>query len=1135
MLSTWESELRSVVQKTDAPFLGLLEDAFSPEVRDGISKAIAANPGIEGCIWLLHWYPTLFAIHLTSSVMSGMGQTGNYDLYRHICTALRLRSEPTPDEKEALWAAFRRSVTKLGLEVSSRTSGHHYMADTYLRQVGVPLAFADDLAEKMLVFARMAGLPDADDPDGIARWQSALESRLGPPFSRVAQKAVTFDTQGFYTRCFIRVYEYDGVNPGAIPLEKAMARAFEKLPSGSRLRRAALPFLMLNYGSLGVFVPAGEPGRIIEVTVDNRSQPFRVGTADEFLSIPDPLPLEVTLRDSSSQQSVRCEVWGDDKSNRLLIFTEQGRFKGRAQLGATEPLVLPPGRYTALSRFCPSDVDAEQITDEPRQYLFSVFLHPGQQQVFSNGPATLTLQGEGRLLALWKGPSRGTKDAVEFNHGALSLELEFPLEWLEADMTTFDVVLSSNTGDAPTLLPITVDASGLAELDVSGTSWHQSLPPGLSRLLAEIRRTGEARSLMRTSVLFWSGLESVSDGLKFRLKRHPANLISALCEHFSIAETLIQPGDKVSRHLSLSFQLDKRRVQTLVWNAPGVFVEVTRVNEAGARVATKRTLGSTEVVSLTSSNQIVVSSSESGELALGEWVQMTDFSRQASKPLAASFLASRITARSQTLTFKPLGTSVAVPLLRLVQPHSVHNISDKVSDGQLVIKLESPTEIEAILVKAREVLTGQNIEVELQANDSNWTNCRLGRARLMTLPGDEGGYVSSVYISLELWTAGAWTFKFDGRIANLWGHLQNQRLDQFAVGLVCDESGAQGSSATLTASLKALTDKGSLAVFRRVNAELLPCYAEASWTSIRWLSKAWRELVDKWRGHEAEGIADFIAMACARTAEDAAPSWMPQQHIGADLTGVFTLPADEYRKVHEDRHPLARALRSMAQVGKEYPKVFGSLLHAGAAMGFSNFGAVMRGATPRNFNPENYVQALRQTDASQADLTRLEDAAFIPEAGDYLGPAHYRYAHGRLEAGYERTLGGNSIRRGQAIGLCRHVRKVMPTLNGSLLKRLKGARPHIALWSQPDEESLAPDEAQRNENLANIQHFLSLLALYCRATARSPEHLPAFIATLKASEVPVEGCIAYLLQVGDAFFAYYLLLWEVVLMGEQNS
>lgn len=1135
MLSTWEQELRAVVKKSEAPFLGLLGDALSSQVRVGIVNAIAADRTVDGYIRLLYRYPALFAIHLTSTLMAGMGQTGSFDLYPHIRTALQRAVDPTSDEKEALWSAFRRAVLGLGLEVSPRTSGHHYMADTYLRQVGVPLAFADDLAEKMLGFAKTAGLPDEDDPEGIARWQSALEYKLVPPFSRVAQKAVALDTQGFYARFFIKVHESGGASTGANPLEQAMVKAFEKLPAGRRFRRASVPYLALNDGCLGVFVPAGESARTVEVTVDGQCSQRRVGVEDEFLSITDSLPRVVSVRDAGSQQTMQFEVWEDEKPNRMLLFTETGRLKGRAQLGMSDALVLPPGRYKALCRFRPPEVEAEEFSEEPRLFTFPVLIHPGQKQSFSNGPAVLMLQGEARPLAIWAGPVRGTKDSVEFNYGELALHLEFPVDWLAASDGKFEVFLSSNISDALAVVPVTTDAEGYAALSVSQAPWQESLPPGLLRILAEIRRPGEVRALLRTSVLFWNGLESVSSSLKFRLKCNPTNLLAVQCVNFSISEGLIQPKDNASRHLSLSFRLDERRVQTLAWNAPGVFVEVAGVNESGVRSRVNRALGSTEVVWLTSSKQVIVSSSESGELSVGDWAQLTDFSRQTFKVLPASFLASRITAQSNTLSFKPIGSGVAVPLLKLVQPHFVHNISDTVVEGQLVIKLESPNEIEAVLVKAHEALTGQDIEVELNANTSTWTSNRLGRTRLMTLPGPAGGFIATVYIALELGATGAWTFRFDGRIAGIWGHLQNQRNDQFATGFICDNSGAQTTSTSLVAALSELTDKQSLATFMRVQQELLPCYAESSWTSMRWLSTAWRALVGKWQGHEAEGIAVFIDMACSRPPEESAQSWMPQQHIGADLPFIFALPADDYKRVNESRHPLARSLRTMAQFQRCYPMVFEDLLHVGVAMGFSNVGAITRGAVPRDFSLERYSQTLRQTGAAPADLVRREETAFIPDAGDYLGPIHYRYAEACLDTAYENTLGGNEIRRGQAIGLCLHVRKAMPTLNITMLSRLKGSRPQVDPWPCTEADNMEPEQAQKQENLNSIQHFLSLFALYCRVGARSPESLRTFMSALNSAEQPVESCISYLLQVGDAFFAYYLLLWEVVVTSELNT
>lgn len=78
MLSAWEQELRAVVQKSDTPFLGLLGNAFPPQVLVGVNDAIAKDRTVDGYVRLLYRYPALFAVHLTSTLMAGMGQTGSF-------------------------------------------------------------------------------------------------------------------------------------------------------------------------------------------------------------------------------------------------------------------------------------------------------------------------------------------------------------------------------------------------------------------------------------------------------------------------------------------------------------------------------------------------------------------------------------------------------------------------------------------------------------------------------------------------------------------------------------------------------------------------------------------------------------------------------------------------------------------------------------------------------------------------------------------------------------------------------------------------------------------------------------------------------------------------------------------------
>ncbi|HMN14273.1 MAG TPA: hypothetical protein PKD55_18305, partial [Bellilinea sp.] len=211
-LTQSEKAVNKAIRESDAPFLGLLGEALTREMRDAIDRAIAANPTPSGYVARLESHPALFAVYLAWHVMHGMGQGGKFSLYPHVRKALGMCDELGHGEREPLWRAFRRSLLNLGLEPSPRTSGPHFMADEYVRQAGVPLPFVDDLAERMLVFAKRVGLPDDDDPEGIATWQAALDVRLGPPFSQTARDALKLDRLGYYTRTFLRVYANGGQN-----------------------------------------------------------------------------------------------------------------------------------------------------------------------------------------------------------------------------------------------------------------------------------------------------------------------------------------------------------------------------------------------------------------------------------------------------------------------------------------------------------------------------------------------------------------------------------------------------------------------------------------------------------------------------------------------------------------------------------------------------------------------------------------------------------------------------------------------------------------------------------------------------------------------------------------------------------
>ena len=161
------------------------------------------------------------------------------------------------------------------------------------------------------------------------------------------------------------------------------------------------------------------------------------------------------------------------------------------------------------------------------------------------------------------------------------------------------------------------------------------------RLEVELRRAGEARSLLRTATLFWLGLDRISRGLRFHCSAWPENLKLEFGENLERTGDDLVVKDAAARAVRLVFALSEKRQQSLTWNVPGVFVEVETIADGGVSSRSRRALGSTETVSLTSAKQIVVIASDPGTLRLGDWSQRVDFSRHASKLLGAAFLASR--------------------------------------------------------------------------------------------------------------------------------------------------------------------------------------------------------------------------------------------------------------------------------------------------------------------------------------------------------------------------------------------------------------------------------------------------------------------------------------------------------------
>lgn len=1133
-LTQSEKAVKKAIRESEAPFLGLLGETLTNDMRAAVQKAIAANPTVAGYVNRLESHPALFAVNLAWHVMHGMGKGGHFSLYPHVQEALGMNREPGQTEREPLWTTFRLSLLSLGLEPSAQTSGTHFMANEYLRQAGVPLPFVDDLAAKMLTFAKKVGLPEDDDPEGIAAWQAALDARLELPFSQTARKALALDRQGYYTRVFLRVHAAGGqvVNASNV-LEVAMAEAF-KGAGTTPIRRAALPRVMLHDGCMGVFFPGGEDQEW-SLEVDGTTRSYRSGAEDRFIPLSPALPTEVKIRGQNNGQKMQVTLWVDDRPNRLLFFSETGRLVARGQLAQVGELSLPPGRYAVLARFAPSGVEADEIANEPALYSFALYLEPGERRVLANGPARLEVLAECIPLIRWLGEAHTSKEGVEFQHGEMVLEVVLPTDWLR-QAAAYELTLHPGEQGQPRVEALQLDADGKARVHVADLARQAGWKPGLMRLVVELRRANEARILLRAATLYWLGLDRISRGLRFHCTNWPENLKLEFGENLERKGNDLVLKDTAARGIRLVFALSDKRQQSLTWNVTGVFVEVETVADGGASSRARRALGSTETVSLTSAKQIVVIASDPGTLRLGDWSLRVDFSRHASKMLGAAFLASRLAPGANALVYENEVTGTSLELLRLTQPHEVAGFTTQVQSGQFVIRLHVNEAVEAVAVRVSALLSDDEDEFTLAANAPEWSGSRFGRARLMVLQSETGGHTAYVYLDLDYWPAGAWMFNLDARIKGVWGHLQNSRQDVFSAGLLWAGDGQALAPKAWLDQLENMEDKPASELLARLHAALQICYAQEAWERIAWLGEAWTALAQHWRGREEEALPILADMAAMRPPADSSPSWVPQLSIAATLPGLFALAAGEYRCVNEKPHPTTKALRAMNDMELCWPAVFPDLLHVSAAAACGNLHAIAaRGAPPEGFDPQRYIEALHSVPYQEYEYP-LSDEDTLPGQGSYLGPLHYRHAWRALEIAYERTLQGNDIWRGQGIGLAQHACKVMPTLDGwGIPAAWHGRSPHLDAW-HADPDAVEEEEVlQQRENLDHIAHLLAGLALACRREARLPGALDRYLSQLNQATFSVAGPLAFLLKIGEALFAYYLLLWEFVLITDAQG
>jgi hypothetical protein len=891
MFDVHEGRLQALVKRAETPVLGLLGSLLPAEARAAIRKDLAVMPSAKAYSQRLEKYPALFGVWLAEHVMLGLGQDGHFSLYPHLQKAIGVSTELTSGEKELLWRAFRRAMFKLGIQPLSRVSGSHFMADEYVRQAGVPIAFVDDLALRMLQVAKRVGLPDEDDQEGLLTWQSTLLNKLVPPFSVTARKAVERDSIGYYTRAFVRVHLNGGQAAGKDPLEQALAKAIVAGGS-SRFRRAAIPQLLYRDGALGVLFPPADRAVSYKVECGGHAASVRLDAEGGFRPLPSGLHREVVVQRDDGERVLSVRLWHDSLSNRLLIFNAEGRLRASAQLAQDEPVELAPGRYLVLCRFEPSNLDSwNEINESPLLVEAPLEVRPGAEVLIKNGPAAVTVVGQNQPSLTLSGPSKGSLEGLEFWFADAEAHIEVPVEWLQSTSGQFEVRVVD--GDRRAAVPVRLDETRRAVVKLADAITQLGLGGGLWRLVLELGRTGEARAAQRQSVLYWTGLKAVSYGLRFTYEHPPKNLIASSCAGLKVGSTQMDPSDDHSRLIRMAFDVGVGRLVHLSWHRPGVFVEVQVPSADGSTASIPRPLGVAETVSLTSTKTIVISASEPGYISLGSMRTFVDFSQKASKAFPASFLASRLEPGARTLKYETTSRKAAIDLLVLSQPHVATDVKTERLANLFEVRVVVSGEPTNVAVTGRELSSGREARAEHELMAGSWHTNDLARMQLYAAPAGNS-HVVHVLIDVETLKPGIWILGFGARISGVWGRLQDADEGRIAVAFAVNAWGKEIPGKEVVAGANELELSDVAAQLVRLNEHFRQCWSPVCWEQQQWLTPYFSALVDRLRDNETDYVTELIDMAMCRSAEDGRAGYLSMQFAPAWLNHAFSQPRATY-------------------------------------------------------------------------------------------------------------------------------------------------------------------------------------------------------------------------------------------------
>lgn len=1147
-----ENELKKNIDHNDSPFLGLFADFFKKTTRKELIKIIHQfSRPVDDYIWNFHKYPALLATLMTIEILEEFGASGHFEVYPYIDRLLNVKlSWP---EKQRLWKAYRRACMSLGLSVSPRTSGTHYVVHEFLRQAGLPMQFAGRFCERAIKYADRVGLPDEDNPEEIKVWQQEFVRTLKTPFPQIAKQAIERDDNCYYVGMFISLYQNRNQNSEALSrLEKSMLEIIVSAPRSKQSgKKAKIPQVILkNFIEYGVLLPPGKKGTWLLDTGEKRINKHT--THGEELFIPfeeETLHPSITLTDDDNI-SWQYSLWEGGEENRLLIFTlPSGKLVQSAALPDKE-ISLEPGEYALLLRFSPKgEQETERFSDYPKLFIKKrILISPGDTVELCYGPAKLNLKADDIPLLLWESkPVRGIRGNEFYPADDLRLQVIIPAEIKTVETEFYLELRSTKLGD-DIHVPITFTDEPRVDLDLA--PWIKSWKPGVARLQVALRR-GTKKLVVRRSIVIWNGLKTIKDRCSFQCDIKPVNEISNRCENlrWETESHTYTYRDETNRFFKMAFE-DTHRFHEFAWAVPGIFLGVVDYSD-GHQMEKSISLGSTISVKTASRKMLKIYANKPAHLKLGTFSQPVNFTRVGAFTLPLGNLQEYMGTGKNTLQMICEDWTEPIPLAHLVSPFTAteFNCHDDAAGKRVEMALAEP--IEGVRIITENLLNGERAEIE-------FSDITMAKENLM-----QGVVLScfssfpkelTLYISVNNWPPGLWLIHFHVKASGRWGMLTNEHLQFYADGQLANDKIVESRLHMMFDPLCREKNKNDAFSFERNNGDALEMfyrlqqalflrYAAGIWYRLKWMERYWAIICNKYLSRVKDGAQLSILLRLSTQWRDNSfqEGELPSLHLGIMLPRMYGLHRNQYRIKGEIRNSLLSIFKFIPRMGDLVRAFSSGDLEVAALFGFSNAREVStQNAKPQSFSFDTYKMGLMARNFPEKNHL-LYDDQWLPGSGDYLGPIHYRFAVMKLKEAFENNLIIASLIRGKAINMVqafssKHIDCYCSDAGLTDFSHTID----LGLWEKVEEnpQDLSEEATTLREHYTGMIRFLSLFAQVCRMESRQPGSIDSFLYSFgkipQLSEKECQQSLAFLLYAGEDLFAFYLLLWEMIFTADYS-